>query len=205
MKNNKGFTLIELIAVVVILAVIMLIAVPNVVSTINKNKKEALIEDAKKFKAAVEAKIASDTTIDKPNNDNAILFTLEKVGKAGISESPYGTKYSRTKSFVVVAKAPMTVNVSEGNTITKTKLVYFVHLVACKSDDCTDADVAARYGLNMSEVDNLNTADRFDLVVQADDVVIYDVDGTGLTTIGVVIKDKVGSGNNRTVIKYNGR
>ncbi len=203
MKNNKGFTLIELIAVVVILAVIMLIAVPNVVSTINKNKKEAFIEDAKKFKAAVEAKIASDTSIDKPNSDNAILFPLEKVGKAEISESPYGTKYSKSKSFVIVVKVPMTVNVGQGETITKSKLEYYVHLVACKSDDCKDADIDARYGLNLAVVDNLYTSDRFDLIVQADDVNIYDLDQDIQSTVGSALRNKLGS--SKTIVKYTGK
>lgn len=36
--NNKGFTLIEILAVIVILAVLGLIAIPSVISTINKGK-----------------------------------------------------------------------------------------------------------------------------------------------------------------------
>ena len=113
MKNNKGFTLIELIAVVVILAVLMMLAVPNVVATINKNKKEAFIEDAKKFRAAVEAKLVSDTSIKLPNADSVIVFTLDKVGKVEIEESPYGTKYSTKYSFVAVTKQPKEVVVND--------------------------------------------------------------------------------------------
>ena len=202
MKDNRGFTLVELIAVVVILAVIMLIAVPNVVSTINKNKKESFIEDAKKFRAAVEAKIASDTSIEKPSSDNAILFTLDKVGKAEISDSPYGTKYSKTKSFVVVVKKPITVNVGEGETITKSKLEYFVHLVACKSADCTDTDIDSRYGINLSIVDNLNDSRRFDKVVQADDVYVPDITHDDYGYINQVLQRELGS--SKTIIKYKG-
>ena len=78
-KNNKGFTLIELLAVVVILAVIMTLAIPNIVSTINKNKKEALIEDAKKFQASAEYKLVSDTKIQKPNTNSAHSRRYPKV------------------------------------------------------------------------------------------------------------------------------
>ena len=39
MKNKKGFTLVELIAVIVILAIISLIAIPSVISTLNYSKK----------------------------------------------------------------------------------------------------------------------------------------------------------------------
>ena len=202
MKDNRGFTLVELIAVVVILAVIMLIAVPNVVSTINKNKKESFIEDAKKFKAAVEAKIASDTSIEKPNADNALLFTLDKVGKAEISDSPYGTKYSRTKSFVVVVKVPMTVNVGEGESLNKSKLEYYVHLVSCKSADCDDTDIDSRYGINMAVVDNLNTSDRFELVVQADEVIVPDITHDDYGYVTGILQQK--TGRSKTIIKYKG-
>ena len=41
MKNKKGFTLIELLAVIVILAVIALIAVPIVLNTVEKSRKNA--------------------------------------------------------------------------------------------------------------------------------------------------------------------
>ena len=38
--NKNGFTLIELLATILILALIMLMAVPNVMSTIDKNKQD---------------------------------------------------------------------------------------------------------------------------------------------------------------------
>ena len=175
MKNNKGFTLIELIAVVVILAVLMMLAVPNVVATINKNKKEAFLEDAKKFKAAVEAKLVSDTSIKLPNSDSVIVFTLDKVGKAEIEESPYGTKYSTKYSFVAVTKEPKTVVVNDTNgTQQKTfnELVYYVHLITCTTDDCSDSNIESRYGLDFHVVDDLNDNQRFNYIVQADSVIV---------------------------------
>ena len=42
MKKN-GFTLIELLATILILALIMIIAVPNVMSTIDKNKQDTYV------------------------------------------------------------------------------------------------------------------------------------------------------------------
>ena len=49
MKNRKGFTLIELIAVVVIMAIIALLATPNIISLLEKGKKEQFVADAKEF------------------------------------------------------------------------------------------------------------------------------------------------------------
>ena len=173
MKNNKGFTLIELIAVVVILAVLMMLAVPNVVATINKNKKEAFLEDAKKFRAAVEAKLVSDTSIKLPNTDSVIVFTLDKVGKAEIEESPYGTKYSTKYSFVAVTKQSKEVIVNGPSGAEHkyfNELAYYVHLITCATDDCSDSSIESRYGINLREVDELNNSKRFEHVVQADAV-----------------------------------
>ena len=44
MKNEKGFTLVELLATVSILGIIMLIAVPNILGTVERNKKTFGIE-----------------------------------------------------------------------------------------------------------------------------------------------------------------
>ena len=114
MKDNKGFTLIELLAVVVILAVIMTLAIPNIVSTINRNKKEAFIEDAKKFQASAEYKMINDRSIELPNATSALVLTLEEVDKAAIEVSPYSTNYSKTKSYVVITKESRSVQVDEG-------------------------------------------------------------------------------------------
>ena len=46
MKREKGITLIELLAVIIILSVIMVIAVPKVLDVINKSKEEAFIDSA---------------------------------------------------------------------------------------------------------------------------------------------------------------
>lgn len=47
--NKKGFTLIELIAVVVIMSIIAIIATPNIINMIDKGKKDQYITNAKEF------------------------------------------------------------------------------------------------------------------------------------------------------------
>ncbi len=51
MKNKKGFTLVELLAVIVILGIILLIAVPKIMTTIS-NATEASMESSAKMLAA---------------------------------------------------------------------------------------------------------------------------------------------------------
>ena len=49
MKKRNGFTLIELLAVIVILGIIMMIAIPNVISTVEKQEKNTYVSDANKL------------------------------------------------------------------------------------------------------------------------------------------------------------
>ena len=46
-KDNKAFTLIELLAVIIILGVLMIIAIPSVTTYISNSRKTAYIDTAK--------------------------------------------------------------------------------------------------------------------------------------------------------------
>jgi len=53
-KNQKGFTLVELLAVIVILAVIILIAVNAIIPQMNKARKNAFIDEVAVYAQAAE-------------------------------------------------------------------------------------------------------------------------------------------------------
>ena len=77
--NNKGFTLVEVIAVVVIIALLGRIAIPNVISTINKGKDtsyEILVEDIK---------IAAKQLFEEVE---FMKVTLYQYSSYGVSELP---------------------------------------------------------------------------------------------------------------------
>ena len=66
-KNKKGFTLVELLAVMVVLALILVLVAPNVLNSMNNSKKNAMVIYAKKMistaKENVEAgKLSGDIT-----------------------------------------------------------------------------------------------------------------------------------------------
>ncbi len=54
MNSNKGFTLVELLAVLVILIAILSIAVPSVISTVERNKQKDLEQKKKIIISAAE-------------------------------------------------------------------------------------------------------------------------------------------------------
>jgi type IV pilus assembly protein PilA len=58
MKKNKGFTLVELLAVIVVLGIILVIAIPNIQQIITNARKEAY-ERQKKFIADAAKEICS--------------------------------------------------------------------------------------------------------------------------------------------------
>ena len=63
LKNNKGFTLIELVIIVAILAIITLLAISSVINIQEKSEKRQYIEDAKRFITLVQYKEAKDDNI----------------------------------------------------------------------------------------------------------------------------------------------
>ena len=78
MKKN-GFTLIELLATILILSLLMLVAVPNVMSTIDKNKQDTYIEDAKRMVTLTEYEIRRNTNIELPTSGNCIVVKLNAL------------------------------------------------------------------------------------------------------------------------------
>ena len=115
MKNKKGFTLIELLAVLVILSIVMSIAIPNIISTLEKSKKETYVADAIKFLSL--AKTELSTSINKPANGELVRINLACVDNQDLTKDPDGNPYSETDSFVIAVRKDDTI-------------VYYVNLVA---------------------------------------------------------------------------
>jgi type IV pilus assembly protein PilA len=62
LKNDKGLTLVELLAVIVILGIIAAIAVPSIGGIINKSKDDAKVADALQIINAAKLAQAEDST-----------------------------------------------------------------------------------------------------------------------------------------------
>ena len=98
MKKKKGFTLVELLAVIVILAVILVITVPKIISTITDSRKGTLISSAKLIAASAESAYMSNQTLgmEKPitckdvsklNSEDyeSCTITFDENGKAKVT------------------------------------------------------------------------------------------------------------------------
>ena len=60
LKNKKGFTLVELLAVIVVLAIIMVIAVTQVNSTIKKSRTNSFISSYKMLVKEIKSRMAME-------------------------------------------------------------------------------------------------------------------------------------------------
>ncbi len=78
-EKNKGFTLVELLAVIVILALIALIATPIILNVINDAKKQAAKDSAYGYMDAVEKYIVSSELEGKSIKDGT--YSVEELNK----------------------------------------------------------------------------------------------------------------------------
>ncbi len=62
--NKKGFTLVELLAVIVVLAIIMVIAVPSVLNSMNAARQSSFLVYAEKMINSAQAKYQSDSLVN---------------------------------------------------------------------------------------------------------------------------------------------
>lgn len=92
--NNKGFTLVELLAIIVILAIILVVTVPAVFSAIESSRKKSLENSAKGLadwinKTVEIDKISGSNTIDI--NELSDIYSSSR----GIGIDPAGTIASK--------------------------------------------------------------------------------------------------------------
>ena len=129
--NKKGFTLVELLAVIVILGVLLLIAVPSVTNIINNSKKKAFASAAKLMIENVESAASIEKTTGSINkcNVNIVYIKLERGSKGknakgyiSVDANGKGTIYYTDGTYKIDGFGLDKVDdhVEEGSVLTKT-------------------------------------------------------------------------------------
>lgn len=100
--NDRAFTMIELIAAITIMALLMLIIIPNIFGIVEKNKKTTYLNDAKQLITMAKNQYEADPTITEPTDSLCLVFRLKDLRKSGLEKGPNGGKYNGTYSYVTI-------------------------------------------------------------------------------------------------------
>lgn len=92
-KNKKGFTLVELLAVIVILAIILAIAVPGISGIINSARRGSFESDAKMIVTGVEYTVLQSTTDATVTPPTASATAIANVADYGADPTNYTNVY----------------------------------------------------------------------------------------------------------------
>ena len=93
--NKKGFTLVEILAVMVILAMLLLLAIPAITRQVELARKKAFIEDANTVLVAVRDNVLA-TESDIPRDSVLPSYEITKINSLldkKLGKSPFGGTY----------------------------------------------------------------------------------------------------------------
>ena len=107
-KNNKGFSLVELIVVVLIIAIIAVALAPQVVKYVQKSRDNVALNNAATIKSAVQAAVAEY----QGNNSD---------GK--VAEDVYTISYDNASKKTKVTPKDSTKNIASGSASSLSQLI----------------------------------------------------------------------------------
>ena len=124
LKNKKGFTLVELLAVIVVLAIIMVIATTQIGNAISRARSNSFIDSYKMVEKQLKTYIASDETdkiLCENTSDCLKNYDLSSDYSLAVTEDATNSKYVITMGaagVVSVTNASGAITVTTNGTAT---------------------------------------------------------------------------------------
>lgn len=143
---NKGFTLVELLAMLTVLAVLMIVAIPNISQILKNSRMNQVKMDARKMVDSAKIKISKDNkkTIKDDENMFYYIFSLDYLDtNDDIKKGPNGGEYDKYSSFVIYNRSDGTPH-------------YYVRLIEKKNNDYY---VLTKDSKNITEIDEITKKD----------------------------------------------
>jgi len=145
--NKKGFTLIELIAVVVIMSIIAVIATPNVINMMETGNNKKYISDASNFISKAKYMYKKEQYKDKFNTTPSGEATIKLSEIVGITaddeKDPHGYQYDLNNSTVTIY--------TQGEETLKERTAK-ITLTSSKGEDCYTIDSVEESNLTVDKV-----------------------------------------------------
>jgi len=127
--NRRGFTLVELLGVIIILAIVLVIVIPNVLENLNKGKEgsyDILLDNIITASISLYEECEynssvynNDSDLSCPPRDNSITITLQKLvdygflsGSSYIEQQTTGKKLLNPKTEEDIGDCEVTINKS---------------------------------------------------------------------------------------------
>ena len=102
--NNEGFTLVELLAIMVILGVLLMVAIPQVTRTITDSRKEVFVDTAVAFLSSAKTGMVNGSyTQSIPiESTYSVCIPFTEIDYEKGSKSPFGSAIDTKSSYVKV-------------------------------------------------------------------------------------------------------
>ena len=155
MKEN-GFTLVELIAVLVILSILAMLAAPNVINLMQSGKEGSFISDAEEMVSTATYMYKTQNTrgfegsvfIQSGTNQYKIL--MSNINGDIPETDPYGYKYDKTNSYVSFQEP--------SDTATMGTRTISAHFKSCQEDD--NGNITSKcHCINAPDATDIKSAD----------------------------------------------